>query len=194
MRYCFPYDSIAPIEIPSSHPVDVYTVQSIEASRQQAEEIVAASLAHPIGMPRLSQLVHSGSRILILVDDSSRPTPAHQIMPALLGELGRGGADESNIRFLIALGTHRAMTAEEIAAKIGAQQATRFRVLNHRWHDPAALHSYGRLEDGTEVLLNRAMHESDVVIGVGSIAPHPAAGFSGGGKIITGRCQRRGGR
>lgn len=185
MRYCFPYDSIAPIEIPSSHPVDVYTVQSIDASRQEAEEIVAAGLANPIGMPRLSQLVHSGSRILILVDDSSRPTPAHQIMPALLGELGRGGADESNIRFLIALGTHRAMTAEEIAAKIGAQQATRFRVLNHRWHDPAALHSYGRLEDGTEVLLNRAMHESDVVIGVGSIAPHPAAGFSGGGKIIA---------
>ena len=34
-------------------------------------------------------------------------------------------------------------------------------------------------------MLNKAMHESDFVIGIGSIAPHPAAGFSGGGKIIT---------
>lgn len=29
------------------------------------------------------------------------------------------------------------------------------------------------------------MREFDFVIGIGSIAPHPAAGFSGGGKIIT---------
>ena len=167
MRYCFPYDSIAPIEIPSSHPVDVYTVQSIEAGRQEAEEIVAASLANPIGMPRLSQLVHTGSRVLILVDDISRPTPAHQILPAVLGELGRGGASDANIRFLIALGTHRSMTDQEIAAKIGVLQANRFQVLNHEWYNPALLHSYGRLDDGTEVLLNHALHEADVVIEIG---------------------------
>ena len=185
MRCCFPYDSIAPIDIPSSHPVDVYTVPSIDAGRQEPEEMVADSLANPIGMPRLSQLVHAGSRVLILIDDMSRPTPAHKILPALLEELDRGGANESDIRFLIALGTHRSMTDQEIAAKVGVPQAKRFQMLNHEWYNPAALHSYGRLDDGTEVLLNRAMHEADVVIGVGSIAPHPAAGFSGGGKIIA---------
>ena len=34
-------------------------------------------------------------------------------------------------------------------------------------------------------MLNKALHESTFVIGIGSIAPHPAAGFSGGGKIIA---------
>jgi nickel-dependent lactate racemase len=56
--------------------------------------------------------------------------------------------------------------------------------MNHEWDNPGALHDYGEL-DGTRVLLNRAMDESDIVIGVVSIAPHPAAGFSGGGKIIA---------
>jgi nickel-dependent lactate racemase len=76
------------------------------------------------------------------------------------------------------------MTGEEIAAKIGAGAAARFPVINHQWDNPAALHDYGSL-DSTRVVLNRAMHESDLVIGVGSIAPHPAAGFSGGWKIIA---------
>ena len=184
MRYEFPYDAIAPVEIPSSHPVELYTVRAHDGVRAEPEAVVATSLAAPIGMGRLSQVVNPESRILIIVDDMSRPTPSHQIVPPLLAELARGGARDANIRFLVALGTHRRMTAEEIAAKLGPQAAARFPVLNHEWENPAALHEYGRLDD-TPVVLNRAMHESDIVIGVGSIAPHPAAGFSGGGKIIA---------
>ncbi|MGB6650280.1 MAG: nickel-dependent lactate racemase [Bacteroidota bacterium] len=184
MRYEFPYDKIAPVEVPASHAVEVYTVRAVDGVRGEPEVLVAASLASPIGMPRLSQLVNASSRILIVVDDMSRPTPIHQIVPALLAELARGGAQDANIRFLVALGTHRRMTGEEIAAKIGAGAAARFPVVNHEWENPAALHDYGTL-DGTRIVLNRAMHDSDVVIGVGSIAPHPAAGFSGGGKIIA---------
>ncbi|MGB6122916.1 MAG: nickel-dependent lactate racemase, partial [Bacteroidota bacterium] len=159
-------------------------VRAVDGVREEPEVLVAASLASPIGMPRLSQLVNASSRILIVVDDMSRPTPLHQIVPPLLAELVRGGAQDANIRFLVALGTHRRMTGEEIAAKIGAGAAARFPVVNHEWENPAALHDYGTL-DGTRIVLNRAMHDSDVVIGVGSIAPHPAAGFSGGGKIIA---------
>jgi nickel-dependent lactate racemase len=184
MRYEFPYDKIAPVEVPASHAVEVYTVRAVDGVREEPEVLVAASLASPIGMPRLSQLVDASSRILIVVDDMSRPTPIHQIVPPLLAELARGGAQDANIRFLVALGTHRRMTGEEIAAKIGGETAARFPVANHEWENPAALHDYGTL-DGTRIVLNRAMHDSDVVIGVGSIAPHPAAGFSGGGKIIA---------
>lgn len=184
MTYNFPYSSIAPVDIAPSHPVDVYTVRSIPGSTREPASQVAASLAAPIGMPRLSDLVGPESKILIIIDDMSRPTPVHQILPPVLAELARGHAVEENIRVLVALGTHRPMTEPELAAKVGALMLSRFHVFNHAWGDPAALHDYGVL-DGTRLLLNRAMHESDVVIGVGSIAPHPAAGFSGGGKIIA---------
>lgn len=185
MRYTFPYDTITPVDIPASHRVDVYTVGAIEGVQEAPGAVVAASLAAPFGMPRLSQMVNVDSRILIVVDDISRPTPAHQIIPEVLTELALGGARDPNIRFLVALGTHRPMTTQEIAAKMGTAVAARFPVINHEWNNPAALHDYGTLDDGTHVVLNRAMHESDLVIGVGSIAPHPAAGFSGGGKIIA---------
>jgi lactate racemase len=184
MLYEFPYDTIAPVEIPPPHPVDIYTVREDDGIREDAEALVAASLLSPIGLPRLSQMVNADSRILIIVDDMSRPTPVHRIVPPLLDELARGGARDTNVRFLVALGTHRRMTEEELAKRIGLRVAARFPVINHEWDNPAALHDYGML-DGMHVVLNRAMHESDIVIGVGSIAPHPAAGFSGGGKIIA---------
>ncbi len=184
MQYEFPYNTIAPVDIPASHPVDVYTVRAVERAQRNPESVVAASLAAPIGMPRLSQLVNADSQILIIVDDMSRPTPVHQMVPPLLAELARGGARDTNIKFLVALGTHRYMTGEEIAARIGAGAAARFSVINHEWESPEVLYEYGSL-DGTRVVLNRAMHQSDIVVGVGSIAPHPAAGFSGGGKIIA---------
>ena len=184
MRYDFPYDTIEPIEIPPSHPVDIYAVPANDGAGVNPETIVTESLAAPIGMPRLSEVVKTDSRVLIVVDDMSRPTPVHDILPPLLDELTRGGAQDSNIRFLVALGTHRRMTGNEIAAKVGSDVAARFPVLNHEWNNPASLHDYGSL-DGTHVVLNCAMRESDIVIGIGSIAPHPAAGFSGGGKIIA---------
>ncbi len=184
MRYDFPYDTIEPIEIPPSHPVDIYAVPANEGAGVDPATIVAESLAAPIGMPKLSELVKTDSRVLIVVDDMSRPTPVQDILPSLLDQLSRAGARDSNIQFLVALGTHRPMTGKEIAAKVGSAVAARFPVLNHEWNNPAALHDYGSL-DGTHVVLNRAMRESDVIIGIGSIAPHPAAGFSGGGKIIA---------
>jgi len=184
LRYAFPYDTIAPVEIPASHPVGVYTVRGVDEAHERPESLVTTSLAAPIGMSRLSQLVNPDSRILIIVDDMSRPTPVHQIVPPLLAELARGGARDANIRFLVALGTHRLMTGQEIATKLGPVPAARFPVINHEWDNPAELHDYGML-DHTRVVLNRGMHESNIVIGVGSIAPHPAAGFSGGGKIIA---------
>jgi nickel-dependent lactate racemase len=77
------------------------------------------------------------------------------------------------------------MTPPEIEAKVGAEVVKRFSILSHEWSDLAEMHDYGTLPDGTRVVLNKSMHDATFVIGVGSIAPHPAAGFSGGGKIIA---------
>ena len=83
MRYEFPYGTIASVNIPASHPVEVYTVKAIDGAHEEPEAVVAASLAAPIGMPRLSQMVNADSRILVIVDDMSRPTAVHQIVPPL---------------------------------------------------------------------------------------------------------------
>ncbi|TCL73184.1 nickel-dependent lactate racemase [Hydrogenispora ethanolica] len=184
MHYNFPYPNLPGLEIDERNETKIYEVKA-EFQPEDPLRLIEQSLARPIGMERFSRILHPGSKILIIIDDISRPTPVRLILPPLLAELGRAGVQAANIRFLIALGTHRPMTAAEIEQKVGPEIARNYLVLNHEWENPAALHDYGRLDDGTPVILNRQMALADFVIGVGSIAPHPAAGFSGGGKIIA---------
>jgi nickel-dependent lactate racemase len=76
------------------------------------------------------------------------------------------------------------MTEAEIAAKVGAGVATRYRVLNHNAFDSANLVDLGRTKNGTPVKVNRLVMESDLVLGISNVVPHGLAGWSGGAKII----------
>jgi nickel-dependent lactate racemase len=184
MRIAFPYPDIPPLEIPDTHPTTIYEVPSVRTGDDEAR-LIRESIEHPIAMERFSRLLSPDSRVLLVVDDISRPTDLSKILPPLLKEVQSAGIPDSNIRILIALGTHRPMTPAEIEQKMGAEIPRRYRVINHEWDNPAALHDFGSLPDGTRVILNKELTRADFIIGVGTIAPHPAAGFSGGGKIIA---------
>ena len=187
-EYRFPYKKVGGIDritITDGIDVRVYAAKSLPDVQRPLPGIVREALLHPIGSPPLSSLLTPHSSVLLVVDDMSRPTPVQEVLGCVLEEIHRVGVHESRVRILIALGTHRPMTEEEIRARFGEAITRSYEIRNHEWNNPSALHEYGMLEDGIRVVLNRALHESDVVIGIGSIAPHPAAGFSGGGKIIA---------
>ncbi len=145
---------------------------------------IAAALDAPLGTPRLEESVAPGSRVLILSDDNTRPTPVRRILPHVLARLQRAGVLERDIRILIASGTHRLMTEEEIRAKVGADIVARIRTDCHRCHDQASLYHAGTSREGIEVWLNRALREADFVLGIGNVVPHPHPGWSGGAKIL----------
>jgi nickel-dependent lactate racemase len=94
------------------------------------------------------------------------------------------GAGVEDIKILVALGTHRAMTEEEKIARFGADICSRFEIINHAYRDESQLIDLGTTAGGTHLLVNKAVQDADLVIGLGQIAPHRIAGFSGGAKII----------
>lgn len=145
---------------------------------------VLRAIAHPIGCSPLSELVTSQSRVVILSDDNTRLTPAHLIVPVMLEQLYSAGVKKNNIKIITALGTHRAMTTEEIEQKFGAETATAVEILNHDFRNPTVLHDFGHTENGTPIQVNQLVLEADVVIGIGSIVPHHIPGYSGGAKIV----------
>ncbi|MBC7114588.1 MAG: nickel-dependent lactate racemase, partial [Archaeoglobi archaeon] len=106
------------------------------------------------------------------------------IIPILLDELNRIGIPDEDITVLIALGTHRYMTEEEILENFGEEVVRRVRVVNHEWKDEKNLVRLGFTENGTPVTVNRIAYEADFLIALGSIVPHCFAGFGGGAKMI----------
>ncbi|MBD3352100.1 MAG: nickel-dependent lactate racemase [Candidatus Lokiarchaeota archaeon] len=185
MLYNFPYKNVQDIRLSDDLDVTIYHVKELSDVDESAEEIVKSCLNNPFGAKRISESLNPDDKVLLIVDDISRPTPIAEFISVILDEIHSCGVKRENVEFLIALGTHRFMTPREMEQKLGNNICNQYIVKNHEWNNPDELHNYGTLNDGTEVVLNKAIAESDFVIGVGSIAPHPAAGFSGGGKIIV---------
>jgi len=183
MRIEFPYPDVEPVEVPDANLLGVF-----RASEQTPVENTAAcvndALANPIGSPRLSELARGRKNALIIADDYTRHTPVKEIIPAVARELQAGGPRASSIKILVALGTHRPMTDEEKLAKFGREICRDFEIVNHDWRDEASLVEVGVTSGGASVRINRLAAEADLLIGVGQIAPHRIAGFSGGAKII----------
>lgn len=146
--------------------------------------LIAAALTRPIGCPPLAQLAAPGQTIAIIVDDYTRKTPVHQLLPPVLAQLQAAGVHRRDIKIVLALGTHRPMTQTEIAAKIGADVAARYEVINQPATDNTAMVYLGHATSGIPAWVNRAVAEADVRIGLGMITPHMEAGFTGGAKII----------
>ncbi len=75
-----------------------------EAGKSE-EELVKEALEHPIGTPRLSELVKGKNRIVLVTSDHTRAVPSKLTLPLLLAEIRKGNPD-ADITILIATGLH----------------------------------------------------------------------------------------
>jgi nickel-dependent lactate racemase len=142
------------------------------------------ALANPIGQAPIEQSVRPGDRVLLVSDDNTRLTPADRMIPALLRHLNQAGVPDEKIACIMALGTHRYMTAAEMQVKVGPEAYGRIRVFNHEWREAENLVDLGCSAYGTPLQVNRAVQTAEVVIGLGAIVPHHIPGYSGSSKII----------
>ncbi len=159
-------------------PAEVPAVSDVAAA-------VHAAIRNPIGSPSLADLVKQhGQNTVVVVDDNTRPTPQHLLLPPLLDELNAAGVPNDKIAVLIALGTHRKMTPAEFRAHYGAAVVDRVQVENLDNTNPDAFAYVGDTGSGIPVHVARRYLAADVKIAVGNIIPHMYAGWSGGAKAI----------
>ncbi|MDI7261345.1 MAG: nickel-dependent lactate racemase [Thermodesulfobacteriota bacterium] len=183
MQISFPYPEIESLEVPEENLLGVFSPSIVEV-REGVEQIIDRALSNPIGSVALTRLLKGGEQVLIVVDDYTRSTPVQDILPRLIKELEHAGVKKGGIKILVALGTHRPMTEEEMVKKFGPKLSKQYPILNHSWWDPSQLINLGETEKGTPILVNRMVKEVDFIIGIGQIVPHRVSGFSGGGNII----------
>jgi nickel-dependent lactate racemase len=165
----------------ASENVTVVTPRFVEGLADEAAAFREA-VRHPIGTRPLKELVRAKDRVAIVIPDITRPLPTERLLPWLFAELDHVPADQLVI--VNGTGSHRENTREELAAMVGADVLSRYRVVNHTAHDPLTLLPAGTSADGQPVLMNREYVLADRRIVLGFIEPHFMAGFSGGYKGI----------
>lgn len=106
-----------------------------QTSGQDEVVIVRQALDQPAESAPIRELDLQNKAILIIVDDITRPTPAHRFFHLVLDDLQRAGANADQITVMPALGIHTPMTEAEMAAKIGPHNLARVHWHNHNAFD-----------------------------------------------------------
>ena len=120
----------------------------------------------------------ASSRILTIVNDGYRRTPTAELLSILWDYLKDGD-------FIIATGTHRQSTDDELAMIFGDKLSLiNKRLYTHDCYDKSSLIHIGRTKSGTDVLINKKAIEADLIFTINSVEPHFFAGFTGGRKSL----------
>jgi lactate racemase len=158
------------------------------------EAVVRKALASPFGAQGLAQIARgkllSGpdASAVVVVSDNTRPVPYKGpegiLWPVVQTVLG-AGFEPSRVLVLVAAGTHRVMTNDEIRTMVDERVvAAGVSLACHDSRDSDSLVLVRENPGGVDVFMNRAYVESDLKILTGLVEPHPFAGASGGRKSI----------
>jgi nickel-dependent lactate racemase len=89
---------------------------------------------------------------------------------------------EPAVTILVAVGSHRSLTEQELEWKVGGELRQRVKVECHDCRGDLA--GTGIAYGERELKINRTFLEADLKVVIGSVLPHPFAGFSGGAKLV----------
>ena len=146
---------------------------------------------------------HRGQKLLVLIPDHTRTIPLPQLFRYLVEILH----DTRQLDFMVALGTHPALSSEQLHKLVGItaeERETTFRhigLLNHAWDSPDTLTTlavmpqeqireivgerwHPTLGGDVAVNINRAVLAYDHILILGPTFPHEVVGFSGGAKYF----------
>ena len=166
----------------------------------------AGTLTHDVIKGVLAQGLgrrFTGQRVLVLIPDHTRSLP----LPALFRMVVEVLHDARQLDFMVALGTHPALTEDSLCRLVGIsadERQTTFGhigLFNHAWDDPEALTSLGiigqdeikliaganwhpSLPDEVDIRINRAVLAYDRILILGPVFPHEVVGYSGGAKYL----------
>ncbi|HCQ99926.1 MAG TPA: nickel-dependent lactate racemase [Acidobacteria bacterium] len=171
--------------LPVEFPDDRTTVIEPTYVEGLADQVgaVREALDRPTGTAPLRALVSADQTVAISICDVTRPMPNATVLPAVLEALSH--VPTSQIAIMIASGTHRATTRDELLEMLGEEIVDRNRIVVHDAFDNTELVSLGSVEGGIPVWLNRTWSKADVRITTGFVEPHFFAGFSGGPKMVA---------
>lgn len=154
-----------------------------EGVKDPKAEILRA-LEEPIGTKRLSELIKPGNKIAIVVNDHTRSTPTHLIVPPLLEELKNAGISDSDVTIIFGCGTHRAPKPEEQKTILGEEVIQRIRTVSHDCKAKDLVYLSRTKTHTNKVYVNKVFAEADFRILTNNIELHYYAGYGGGRKSV----------
>ncbi|MGE4468152.1 nickel-dependent lactate racemase [Sphaerochaeta sp.] len=172
------------------------TVYAMKAPKALSDpkQAVSEALANPIASDSFQSIAKAKldanpqAKAVIVISDNTRPVPYKgegNILVPLLEVLLETGYKKENLTVLIATGTHRPMTDDEIERIIDPWVFEHgIAIINHDCKEDDNLTYLGKTDRGSEVKINSLYMQADLKILTGLVESHFMAGVSGGRKSV----------
>jgi nickel-dependent lactate racemase len=168
--------------------------------RQNKDRFIENSQAGEAIAEFFAQNDYTGKRILLIIPDNTRSGPIGDIFKIIYDCLEQKA---KSIDCLVALGTHRPLSEEQICTRLcmtADERSTKYasvKFFNHEWEKPQTFTSIGKISadeierisgglfrEEVDIAINKLIFEYDEFFILGPVFPHEVIGFSGGHKYI----------
>ncbi|MFN2435817.1 MAG: nickel-dependent lactate racemase [Desulfotignum sp.] len=178
MKISVPYGKEDVLTATLDDTVPVRFLEANDVTLPNQDQVIAEAIAQPINSPSFESFLADAGRVLVIVNDATRPTPTASVLDTIFAPLSK-----TDYRFIIATGVHRGPTEEEFDQIFGKYYArVKDRIIVHDAKKEEDMVYLGDSTNGTPMYVNKAGVEADRIIIISSVEPHYFAGYTGGRK------------
>jgi len=165
------------ISVKISEPCEVLVPKKVLIKDKNT--LILKALENPIDSKSFNEFISESNKLLVIVNDATRPTPTSKILDYLLSVL----SSHPNVKFLVATGIHRTPTKDEYKFIFGDNyEVFKRKIYAHNARKDNDMVYLGKSKNGTEMYINKLIPEYGNVLVIGSVEPHYFAGYTGGRK------------
>lgn len=176
MKLKIPYGK-EKIDLHITQEYDILIPNKVHVKNEK--QLITTALQSPIKTASFQEFAANAKRLLVIVNDATRPTPTAKILEYLYPIL----STHPHVRFLVATGVHRQPTPEEYEFIFGRYyDLFKDKIFAHNARKEDEMTYLGTSKNGTEMFINKLVPESKNILVIGSVEPHYFAGYTGGRK------------
>lgn len=178
MKIDVPYGENGAMSAQIYDDVKVNFLEANDVQINDEEENIKAAITTPINSKSFKDFLGDAKKLLVIVNDATRPTPTKKILDFIFDDL-----KQTNFNFIIATGAHRGPSQEEYLQIFGSYyEKIKDRIIVHDARVEKDMVFLGKSTNGTQMFINKAGVEADKIIIISSVEPHYFAGYTGGRK------------
>ncbi|MCP4720746.1 MAG: nickel-dependent lactate racemase, partial [Desulfobacteraceae bacterium] len=178
MHIDLPYGKDGTMSAVIGDDIQVSFLEANNVEIKNEDEAIINSIANPINSKKFKDFLGDSKKVLVIVNDATRPTPTQKVLDAIFDDLS-----QTQYNFIIATGAHRGPTQEEYLQIFGPYyEQIKENIIVHDAKKEEDHLFLGTSSNGTEMYVNKAGVEADKFIIISSVEPHYFAGYTGGRK------------
>ena len=178
MKIDVPYGKDGSMSVVIRDDIKISFLEANDVAIGDEDQNIRDAIADPINSRSFKSFLNDAKKVLVIVNDATRPTPTKKILEFIFDDLSK-----TDFNFIIATGAHRGPTEEEYVQIFGAfYEKIRNRIIVHDARADKDMVFLGTSTNGTPMYVNKAGVEADKIIIISSVEPHYFAGYTGGRK------------